>query len=109
MLKKIRMWQWIGISAGFIGALALVAPEQIGVLALKSTLISIAAVTGYYIDRCLFPYARPHIAREEAWRETSAHTFKDERIESAYRAYHANMIRRAIVVAGTMIAFALGL
>lgn len=109
LLSKIRMWQWLVISMGLIALLAFLAPEQLGVMTLKSALISTAAVIGYYIDRCLFPYARPHAAREEVWREISTHTYKDERLESAYKAFHANMIRRAIVVAGTMIAFAIGL
>ncbi|PIE46395.1 MAG: hypothetical protein CSA44_00090 [Gammaproteobacteria bacterium] len=107
--KKIRMWQWMVIAAVGIGVIYIVAPQQLGILLLKATYITIAIAIGYYADRVIFYYARPHKMREDAWVQTSTHTFKSERCEAAYRAYSAAMIRRAIIVSAVVIAFALGL
>ncbi len=107
--KKFRMWQWVALAVAFTGALVFVAPHQLGVLLLKATYITIALAVGYYADRIMFYYARPHELHKDAWVETTTHTFKSERCEAAYRAYSLAMIRRAIVVAAVVIAFALGL
>ena len=40
--------------------LAFLAPQQLPVVAYKSLLVTLGAVLGYWIDRALFPYARPH-------------------------------------------------
>lgn len=112
MLKlqhKIRMWQWIVLGFFLTAVLYFVAPQQLGILLLKATYICIAIAIGYYADRVMFYYARPHKMAQDAWIETSTHTFKSERCEAAYRAYALSMLRRAIVVAAVVIAFALGL
>ncbi len=107
--KKFRMWQWAVLAVVGVATLFFIAPQQIGILLLKTTYITSALAIGYYADRVIFYYARPHQMRNDAWIETSTHTFKSERCEAAWRAYSLAMIRRAIVVAAVVIAFALGL
>lgn len=65
-------------------------PEQLDVLAYKAAMVTLAAWIGYWIDRHLFSYARPHTQ------------------DSPYTAAQA-MLRRALVVSSVILAFALGL
>lgn len=39
---------------------AMVAPQQLGILAYKGALLAGAVFGGYWADRRLFPYSRPH-------------------------------------------------
>jgi hypothetical protein len=90
MAKWPRMSSWLAIAAALSTVIALVAPHQLGVTLYKLSLVSLAAVAGYWIDRALFPYARPdELALSEM--ETVA----------AY-------IRRAIVVAACIVGVSLG-
>ena len=66
---------------------SLTAPHQVVVVMYKLALVSLAAVAGYWIDRALSPYARP------------------DRCDHAAQAG----LRRAIIVAATMIAVGVGL
>lgn len=42
-----------------LGIIALVSPQQLPVVIYKLALITLAAVLGYWLDRSLFPKARP--------------------------------------------------
>ena len=87
---KIRMIDWVVITLLLTLAIGLLAPHQLGVTLYKLSLVSLAAVAGYWIDRSLFPYARPdELALSEM--ETVA----------AY-------IRRAILVAACIVGVSLG-
>lgn len=88
-MKKIRMLDWLMIALALGVLIWVLAPQQLGVTAYKLSLISAAAVVGYWLDRGLFPYARP------------------DRIGSALER-GAAMLRRAIVVAACVIGVALG-
>jgi hypothetical protein len=70
-----------------IVGVAITAPHQLGVLLYKLALVTLAAVAGYWIDRAVTPYARP------------------DRCDHAAQAG----VRRAIIVAATMIAVGIGL
>ncbi len=65
MFKSLsfRMANWL-LAAVFLCVLVfLLAPQQLPVSLYKLSLIALAAVAGYWIDRSLFPYARPEIGR----------------------------------------------
>lgn len=112
MLKSklsFRMWQWVLLGIICTAGLYFVAPQQLGILLLKATYITIAIAIGYYADRVIFYYARPHNMANDAWVETTTHTYKTQRCEAAYRAYAIAMLRRAIIVGAVVIAFCLGL
>lgn len=84
-----RLSVWIIIALALTLMVGVLAPHQLGVTLYKLSLVSLAAVLGYWIDRSVFPYARPH---ETAPKELSVKT----------------QIRRAIVIAAVIIAIALG-
>ena len=83
---------WVGGAALLsLGIVYLVAPHQIPIVLLKLSEVSLGAFAGYWIDRNIFPYARPHACAKNTALFSTA------------------MLRRAIIVAATMVAFALAL
>ena len=95
-----------------LAAIALLSPVQLPVVLYKAALISLAAVLGYWLDRALFPYARPDSYLERDWRlgTDEPEGDADYRVASGYeRAFTAAMLRRAIVVGCVVIGVALGL
>ena len=60
-----RLFSWILASLLLLIIVALLAPQQLPVSLYKLSLISTAAVAGYWLDRSLFPYARPGDYLEE--------------------------------------------
>lgn len=87
---KIRMLDWLVVSILLAVGIWLLAPHQLGVTLYKLSLVSLAAVVGYRIDRSLFPYARP-----------------DELVLSEMER-SAAMLRRAVVVAACIVGVSLG-
>lgn len=95
-LKKPRLIGWImgaGVLFVVIGA---VSPQQIPVVIYKLSLISLAAVLGYWLDRSLFPFARP------------GHDIKHEQDDMSC-VFAAVMLRRALIVAAVCLSVAIGL
>ncbi len=82
------MGLWLVVSLALAGLIAVLAPQQLGVTAYKLSLITTAAWLGYWIDRGLFPYARPNKVPDYLMGEA--------------------MHRRAIIIAACMIGVALG-
>jgi hypothetical protein len=89
-MRLPRLADWIAIAIVLTLAIGIIAPQQLPVTLYKLSLVSLAAATGYWIDRSLFPYARPDDLSHDH-QETAA----------AY-------IRRAIVVAACIIGVSLG-
>lgn len=96
---KIRMSVSLFCALVLIIVIGAIAPHQLPVTAYKLSLISLAAVAGYYIDRECFPYARPD-------RLLALHI--QEPAAGWAAIYAAAQIRRALVVAAVVIAVALG-
>lgn len=95
VVKKInppRMFDWFIISILLTLAIYVFAPQQLPVTLYKLSLVALAAWAGYWIDRSLFPYARPDNQSIQPY---------DIIIASA-------MLRRAIIVAATIVAVSLG-
>jgi hypothetical protein len=88
ILDKLRAWPWLVAAVITTAIVALIAPYQIGVLAWSLSKLAIGAYLGYWIDRSIFPYARPGS------------------IANTHR--HMAAIRRAIIVAATVLALGLG-
>lgn len=94
MLKKMpRMADWILITLVLIALVALLSPQQLPVSLYKLSLITMAAAAGYWIDRSLFPYARPDNPKMNDFDLLIA----------------ASMLRRAIIVGCAMLAVSLGM
>lgn len=91
-LKLPRMYDWIIVTILLTVLIYVLAPQQLPVSAYKLSLITTAAVVGYWIDRSLFPYARPD----------------DKQLIGSTILQGAAMLRRAIIVGCAMLAVSLG-
>ena len=60
MREPFRLTLLSMLAAGLVLAVAYLAPAQVPVLLLKFALVTLAGVLGYWLDRHLFPNARPH-------------------------------------------------
>ena len=58
-LLKPRLSGWLLTAVLLLGTIGLVSPQQLPVVVYKLSLITLAAVLGYWLDRSLFPKARP--------------------------------------------------
>lgn len=90
------------VAAALLGLLALLAPHQLLIVLYKLALVILAGVAGYWLDRALFPYARPHVSRTPI-------NGKQMAVGGDVLPYVAAQIRRALIVAACMVAVGLGL
>ena len=112
-LKRIpRMAGWLLTALLLIIAIALISPQQLPVALYKLSLISLAAVVAYWLDRSLFPYARPDSYLLRDWR----HGTEEPEFEADYPVlaehmlpFCVSMLRRAIIVGAVVVGVALGL
>lgn len=132
--KLPRLTSWWVIALALSVAVLLLSPGQLPVSLYKLNLIALAAVAGYWIDRSIFPYARPNIdalrliepvpeievTEEEAARgmiqtdhgEVPIGELKEvlngwpNYAELYY--FAATQIRRALIVSATVLAVSLG-
>lgn len=102
-----RMSLWLWVTVALVGVAAVLAPLQLMVMLSKLVLVTLAAWLGYWIDRAMFPYARPHEFLDDS---------KEEKSEAAQGvlevkgiAFEWCMMRRAVIVVGVMLAVSLGL
>lgn len=124
-VKRARMLDWLGVAALLSVLVWLMAPQQLPVSVYKLSLVAMAAVAGYWLDRSLFPYARPdlflelHVAeagKDEAkaveffsfTEQHSAEQLSDASRTDQLRLFGLCMLRRASIVAAAMIAVGLG-
>ena len=59
-LPRLTSWWLIALALTF--AVFCISPQQLPVSLFKLNLISLAALAGYWIDRKVFPYARPQVS-----------------------------------------------
>lgn len=128
-LARVRMADWVIAAALLTVVVGLIAPQQIPVSLYKLSLVALAAVSGYWIDRSLFPYARPDLffelrhGADDVPEETTftslegAISFAERRVainlesarpEELMRLAGISMLRRAAIVSATMLAVGLG-
>ena len=55
LFKKPRLSGWLLTSVLLLGTIGLVSPQQLPVVVYKLSLITLAAVLGYWLDRSHFP------------------------------------------------------
>ena len=111
-VKKPRLSGWLLTSVLLLGTIGLVSPQQLPVVVYKLSLITLAAVLGYWLDRALFPYARPdgYLARDWRYGTDEPEGEVDYPVVQAYiRVFTAAMLRRAIVVGCVVLGIAAGL
>ncbi|PWN56203.1 putative holin [Abyssibacter profundi] len=96
--KPFRLWQLIAISLVLLVVVALIAPHQVPLMLYKLCLVTLAGFVGYWLDRLLFPYARPHRLMPSSGVHGAWHVLVS-----------ACMVRRALIVGAAMLAVAMGL
>lgn len=115
VLKLPRLVALLIITIALLCVVAVTAWHQLPVVIYKIALVSLAGVAGYWLDRALFPYARPDNYLVDDWRvtpvaETGSAGAVDYPVVGGYqRVYAAAMTRRAIVVAAVILGVSLGL
>lgn len=111
-LRAPRTSTWLLLAAILLACIAVIAPPQLPVVLYKASLVSLAAVLGYWLDRALFPYARPdgYLARDWRFGTDEPEDGVDYPVVAGYiRVFTAAMIRRALIVGCVVLGIAAGL
>lgn len=111
-LRAPRTTTWLLLAALLLACIATIAPAQLPVVLYKACLVALAAVLGYWLDRALFPYARPdgYLVRDWRYGTDEPEGEVDYPVVAGYiLVYAIAMIRRAIVVGCVTLGFASGL
>lgn len=98
MLPRLAGWKLL-IAALFL-ALYVLAPQQLPLTLYKLTLVATAGVVGYWLDRSLFPYARP---------DRCLSADRQRILPNRNLMLSSAMLRRAVIVAACIIGVALGM
>ena len=113
-----RLASWWTVALVLSIVVLFFAPAQLPVTLYKLNLIALAAVAGYWIDRSIFPYARPNIdalrlleplpviTATEVEAAEGEFLYANHYGELYY--FAATQIRRALIVSATVLAAALG-
>lgn len=111
-LRAPRNSLWLAMAAVLLLLIALVSPKQLPVVLYKTSLIALAAVLGYWLDRALFPYARPDSYLARDWRlgtdepeDVADYTV----VPNHMPAFCVALIRRAVIVGAVILGMAAGL
>lgn len=112
-MPNVRMFHWALLTVALLMLVLLfreAAPNSLVAVTLyKAHLMALAGWGGYWLDRALFPYDRPH---EYLQLDPNAPTVAAEQVAEAEmvagNAFGMAMLRRAIIVAACLICVALG-
>ncbi|HJL80015.1 MAG: putative holin [Gammaproteobacteria bacterium] len=94
MQNPINRLLFVLVTIFLLGMVFMISPAQIPVIIFKASLVSLAAILGYWIDYLLFPHMRPGIIDK---------TEKDPIIRASIA------IRRAIIIFGTILGISMAL
>lgn len=108
MPKLPRLFYLILLTVALLIVAWVLAPHRIPLTLWKVVLVTGGAVTGYWIDRVLFPYARPGDLNEDRkWCERES---APRQLASRYaRSASVAGLRRAIIVFACIIGLTMGL
>lgn len=105
-VDRMALWAWISLALAAL--IAWLVPHQLLVSVYKLSLITMAAWVAFWLDRALFPYARPDRFLEQPY-SLGAPLLPPRVVKRGQeRAFAAAMLRRAVIVAAAMVAVALG-
>lgn len=111
-LRAPRTTTWLLLAALLLAVIAVVAPPQLPVVLYKACLVALAAVLGYWLDRALFPYARPdgYLVRDWRYGTEEPEGNVDYPVVAGYILVFAiAMIRRALIVGAVALGISVGL
>lgn len=103
-----RMALWFFVSLVLVLLIGLFAPQLLPVSLYKLSLITSAAWVGYWIDRSLFPYARPDAYLTRPWSVGAPMASTPVVQVGMEMVFAIAMLRRALIIAAAMIGVALG-
>ena len=116
-MKQPRLFGWLIATVLLLAVIGLLYPHQLPVSLYKLSLVTMAGVAGYWLDRALFPYARPDsfivkiTPDEEACDidlDGDCKLIPWEVIDGDGFVFAMAMLRRAIIVGCAMMAIGLG-
>ncbi len=118
-----RLWGWALITLALLVAVWGLAPQQLPVSLYKLSLVTLAAVVGYWLDRSLFPYARPDALMDSGMLGSDEPSLRFDMQDSGFLVadlpfkecereqslvFGLAMLRRAVIVGCAMLAMGLG-
>lgn len=116
MSRTPRMFGWLLLALILLAVIAVVNPHQLPLALYKLSLIALAAVVGYWLDRSLFPYSRPDgYLNTSNWLDSIRFCGKRESaadlsVAKGYEhVFSIAMLRRALIVGACILGVALGL
>jgi len=103
---RLRALPWLVFALIATAVVFVLAPHQIGLLIWSLSKLCFGAYLGYWIDRTIYPYARPHDLFHMANRLAS----QDLRNGARHMRQQASLatLRRAAVMAAAIVALGLG-
>jgi len=110
LIDKFRAAPWLLAALVMATIVGVLYPHQLGVLLWSLTKLSFGAYLGYWIDRSIFPYARPGDALPSAI-EPESNPDSDWLpllVEDGLLQPELLMLRRAIIIAAAVLALGLG-
>lgn len=107
-LLHARMSGWLYVSALLALAIVAIAPHQLPVTLYKLSLITTGAWLGYWLDRALFPYARPGCLAVWEQHRGEHPPLVLSLTHAQALAFAAAMLRRAGIIAAVIIGVGLG-
>ncbi len=113
MTKLPRLFVWLAVGLWLFLLIGIAYPAQIGVAVFKVALLAVAGYLGYWLDRSLFPYARPdgylaETKHKRYYNDPKEHAADFKVNEGYHQVFCSAMIRRAIIVGSAMLAIGLG-
>jgi len=110
-MKLPRLFGLVVLNVILIGILIAIAPQQVPLTLYKLSLVTLAGLVGYWLDRALFPYARPDSFLERiAFKNTRNDQvfYSDVFKKGQELAFSCSLVRRAIIIGCAMLAMGLG-
>lgn len=112
-IQRQRLLGWLIAAVILLAVIALISPQQLSITVYKLSLVSLAAVLGYHLDRSLFPYASPDGYLRHDWKTTSAYQGQDQPeypiVSGLELVFAAVLLRRAVIVLAVVLGVTLGL
>lgn len=112
-----RMWAW-ALATAVLAVLTIFTQQAdpgsvLAVTLYKGHLMSLGGWGGYWLDRALFPYDRPHLYVEpedepDSVLDDHADGLATSQLVGTSNGFHLAMLRRAVVVAACLVCVGLG-
>lgn len=109
-MKTPRLFYLFLFNLALIGIIFAIAPQQAPVTLYKLSLVTLAGLVGYWLDRAIFPYARPDqfISQYQSEKLPKDKDHSHVTIIVDELVFAASLIRRAIIIGCAMLAMGLG-